>query len=124
MNDVDELRSAANPIHEETCRDEHDENETPESDWPCMLLANRVLAASDQGGAPTTTVTMEGAGPEAGHTFEVSVRSRGSSGVLDGPKSDDDWWGEPSVLRVRAWNHNDAVAMAAQVPYPDWDTAE
>ncbi len=51
--DIDQLRSAANPIHEETCRDEHDENETPESDWPCMLLARRVLASAPPQVAPS-----------------------------------------------------------------------
>lgn len=71
----------------------------------------------------TPTAVLEDAGPEAGHTFEVSVRSRGSAGVLGGPKSDANWWGDPSVVRVRAWNLPDAVAMASTIPYHKWESA-
>ncbi|WP_291378882.1 hypothetical protein [Demequina sp.] len=76
------------------------------------------LRAADTELAPT--VRLESAGPEAGHTFEVSVRSRPSANVVGEPKHDADWFSEPDVLRVRAWNRRDALRMAAQVPMPDW----
>lgn len=83
-------------------------------------VADAILA---EGFHLTPTAVLEDAGPEAGHTFEVSVRSRGSGGVLDGPKSDANWWGDPSVVRVRAWNLPDAVARAATIPYHKWESA-
>lgn len=64
---------------------------------------------------------VESNGPEHGHTFEVSVRSRGASTVIgSGIYSDANWWGDPLVMRVRAWNLADALAMASQIPFGEW----
>lgn len=74
--------------------------------------------------ASEVEIQREDAGPNAGHTFEVSVSSRGSSNVVGDPEHhDSNWWGEPFVTRVRAWNQADALRMAVQMPLHEWDRA-
>jgi hypothetical protein len=66
-------------------------------------------------------------GPEDGHTFRISVTSRGSYAVWPegdpepGPHSDaEEFMGPGFTLDVRAWNLQDAMAKAAQVPLGGW----
>lgn len=71
-------------------------------------------------GEPTVHVPAEG-GPDAGHTFEVAWRVRGSSSVVGVPgHRDADWWSEPTVGRFRAWSLADALAQACAVPLRRW----
>lgn len=80
--------------------------------------ARRYARARDIETPPTDLATP--ATPEEGHTFHVAVWCRGSSGVLDGPKSDADWWGAPLEVRVRAWNLFDALELAHMEPLQNW----
>ena len=61
-----------------------------------------------------------GQGPEAGHTFEITWRSRGSSAVVGGPHSDSDYWGEPVTQQVRAWSLREAFARVSTIPLNVW----
>jgi len=62
-------------------------------------------------------------GPDDGHTFAISVRSRGSYRVVgEEHHHDSDWMGErPITLTVRAWNLPDAMRAAAAVGLNDWE---
>lgn len=61
-------------------------------------------------------------GPESGHTFRVSVESRGSYAVVgvEGHTDADHFEPLPGVVEVRAWNLNDALHRAAQRPLSAW----
>ncbi len=61
-----------------------------------------------------------GQGPEAGHTFEITWRLRGSPAVVGGPHHDSEDWSEPSSQRVRAWSLREAFARASAIPLNVW----
>lgn len=61
-----------------------------------------------------------GQGPEAGHTFEITYRCRGSHALVGGPHSDSDWWSEPVTQQVRAWSLSEAFARAQALPLASW----
>jgi hypothetical protein len=68
---------------------------------------------------------MENDKPEYGHTFEFTVRSRGSYTVGDGPATDaDEFSGHGHVVRVRAWSLREACRAAMNVPLPKWDMVD
>lgn len=60
--------------------------------------------------------------PEHGHTFEITVRSRGSHKVVGDPVHTDaqDFLGEPWTFRVRAWSLKKAFERAAHLPMTIW----
>jgi hypothetical protein len=61
-------------------------------------------------------------GTEAGHTFEITSRSRGSYGVVgEEGHSDARVFGPPLTVRVRAWNLPDALCKASELPMSAWD---
>lgn len=61
-------------------------------------------------------------GPESGHTFRISVDSRGSYAVVgvEGHTDSEDFMGPPMTVEVRAWNLPDAVRRAANLPVSVW----
>jgi hypothetical protein len=62
-------------------------------------------------------------GPDDGHTFVISVRSRGSYKVVgEAHHHDADWMNErPLTLTVRAWSLPAAMRAAALVGLNDWE---
>ena len=89
-------------------------------EWSTAGLARLTAALEAVAGLPKPDIRRESDGPEAGHTFEVSVKVRGSGSVEGEPKTDANWWGSPDTLRVRAWNRRDALLIASQVSMGDW----
>jgi hypothetical protein len=61
-----------------------------------------------------------GHGPEAGHTFEITWRLRGSSAVVGEPHFDSEDWSEPITQQVRAWSLREALARAQTIPLHVW----
>lgn len=61
-------------------------------------------------------------GPDSGHTFRVSVESRGSYAVVgvEGHHDADDFMGPVMTVEVRAWNLPDALRRACNYPLPSW----
>ena len=60
-------------------------------------------------------------GPNDGHTFEISVRLRGSYGVVGEPDSTDAEDFSPlKTVEVRAWNLREAFRKAADLPLADF----
>lgn len=64
-------------------------------------------------------------GPEDGHTFRITVSSRGSYGIVgvEGYTDASDF-GPPWTMDVRAWNLRDALRKALEAPFDTWDTGE
>lgn len=59
-------------------------------------------------------------GPDAGHTFEITWRSRGSFAVTGQPHHDADYWSAPIVARFRAWSLAEALDKARALPFERW----
>jgi hypothetical protein len=59
-------------------------------------------------------------GPEAGHTFCITVDIRGSSNVVGHPKQDGPEFREFGSVMVRAWNLPDALRKAAEMSLDEW----
>lgn len=60
---------------------------------------------------------------DAGHRFEISIRSAGSSSVVGDTHHKDGEYFEsdvPMSATVRAWNLRDALLLAVGVPLPTW----
>lgn len=56
-----------------------------------------------------------------GHTFRISVETRGSFGVVGEPHhTDAEWWGAPFVREMRAWDLPQALRVAATLPLSSW----
>lgn len=75
--------------------------------------------ASMSRSSPAFTAATPTIGPDTpteGHTFEISVRSRGSIGR----RGDADYWSEWRTVRVRSWNQRDALLRAAHAPLVTW----
>jgi hypothetical protein len=60
-------------------------------------------------------------GPEDGHTFEISYRSRGSYRVVGDEQHHDapGYSGPTHRVEVRAWNLRDALRRAAELPFDE-----
>lgn len=60
--------------------------------------------------------------PDLGHTFEITVRCRGSHKVVGDPVHTDskDFMGDPWTFRVRAWSLKRAFRRAAKLPMTVW----
>lgn len=60
--------------------------------------------------------------PDNGHTFRISVDSRGSYMVVGDEHHSDagDFHGIPHVLEIRAWDLPAALAKAAALPLSAW----
>lgn len=59
--------------------------------------------------------------PDQGHTFVISVVSRGSGKVVgEKHNTDSNWWSEPTRIAVRAWSLPDALVIAADLPMAAW----
>lgn len=77
------------------------------------------MATLTHGSPPTHRRATPVIGPNTpadGHTFEISIRSRGSIGR----RGDADYWSEWRAVQVRAWNQRDALHRAAQAPLVAW----
>lgn len=60
--------------------------------------------------------------PSEGHTFRISVESRGSYRVTGDPTYRDapEFDGIPWVMEVRAWSLREALEKAVAVPFATW----
>lgn len=59
---------------------------------------------------------------DQGHTFEISIRSRGSY-IVQGDehhRDEPDFSGEPYVVQIRAWSLKEALEKAVDVPFEVW----
>lgn len=65
-------------------------------------------------------------GPESGHTFRVSVESRGSYAVagVEGHTDAEDFSGPVMTVEVRAWDLPEAVRRASNYPLSVWFAPE
>ena len=84
---------------------------------PGTADASRVLCEPSPNG-----LHRPDAGPEDGHTFRVSVTSRGSYGIAgeEGHTDADEFMGPAMTLDVRAWNLPEALRRAAARPLSQW----
>lgn len=82
-------------------------------------IADQIIAGNF-GNEPESVLNHKSEGPEDGHTFDIRVRVRGSSSVMDGPKRDAKWWGSPWKIKVRAWDLPAALKKASLVPLDKW----
>lgn len=64
---------------------------------------------------------LSASGPEAGHTFRISMSSRGSYSVVGEPgHRDAAEFDEPRTVEVRAWNLREALLQAIDLPLSAW----
>lgn len=76
---------------------------------------------------PITLLTGPEGRPEDGHTFRITVISRGASGIM-GPGeekphdyADDGYWGPMELhAEVRAWDQPTALRRASEMELRDW----
>lgn len=76
---------------------------------------------------PVTLLTGREGRPEDGHTFRITVESRGASSIM-GPDDtephsyadDPDFTGRPLHVEVRAHNQRDALRRATEMELRDW----
>jgi hypothetical protein len=59
--------------------------------------------------------------PDEGHTFRITVTTRGASRVMgDKHARDSDWWSDPWEIEVREHSLASALRKAARVPFAVW----
>lgn len=61
-------------------------------------------------------------GPDQGHTFRITVQSRGSYRIQGDEQYHDepDFSGPPWVQEVRAWSLMEALRRAQDIPFATW----
>lgn len=81
----------------------------------------RRLAARPDGERPAGPADTPAPGvPADGHTWEVTVRSRGAFGSPDGTYHDADWWSEHHPVQVRAWDLHAGLDAVRALPIEIW----
>ena len=59
--------------------------------------------------------------PDEGHTFRITVTSRGASKVVgEEHNTDANWWSDPWTIEVREFSLAAALRKAARVPFATW----
>lgn len=60
--------------------------------------------------------------PDQGHTFEITVQSRGSHKVVGDEHHTDskEFYGDPWTIRARGWSLSEALKRAAEIPFHIW----
>lgn len=86
-----------------------------------MTVARCELHVSPTVGCQTCLVPRE-EGPEDGHTFRITIESRGSYGVVgvSGHTDAEEFAGGARTVEVRAWDLPAALRKAAALPLATW----
>lgn len=107
---LDELRAAIDAGQDQG----YAEGALPGTNHGRLVLA-RFLTAAGYTHVPPPPNHPEG--PDDGHTFRITMSSRGSYDVVGDPHhSDSPVFGPETSVDVRAWNLRDALHRAAEMP--------
>lgn len=117
----------------------------PRDPCPCVVCGEEIRERALKGGPCWVRVPAPGSGgalticehspdyhhhpdlgPESGHTFRVSVISRGSYAVagIEGHTDAEEFMGPAMTLDVRAWNLPDALRRVSHRPLAAWFAAD
>lgn len=115
------------PKPEDVCCPVHEARWQMRKDVSAVQVRQRdeIQALRDYMGDPKEPRPEQVMGPDDGHTFRLTVSSRGSYSVVgDEHPTDALDFGTPWAMDVRAWNLPAALAKAAEKPLDAWDRGE